>query len=177
MSGPANSSRSRPPRWTSVPFPPYTFVPGRAPHPRCHPEGHSHDAAEPERHPLGDWRENETWLLGVDLYNHGYHWEAHEAWESIWHGEGRRGVIADLLKGLIQTTAAHVKCRQGAANGVRILGDRSRLLLENVGRECPRLAGLDVPTLVAAHRHHFATAAIPDPESVTYPALLLEVSS
>ncbi|TGQ49534.1 DUF309 domain-containing protein, partial [Mesorhizobium sp. M1C.F.Ca.ET.210.01.1.1] len=22
---------------------------------------------------------------GIDLFNHGYYWEAHEAWEPLWH--------------------------------------------------------------------------------------------
>ncbi len=32
---------------------------------------------------------------GVDLFNHGYYWESHEEWESLWHAAGRRGVVAD----------------------------------------------------------------------------------
>jgi hypothetical protein len=41
---------------------------------------------------------------GVDLWNHGFVWEAHEVWESLWRaaaGDDRR-----LLQGLIQAAAA-----------------------------------------------------------------------
>ena len=101
--------------------------------------------------------------MGVDLYNHGYHWEAHEFWEALWHGEGREGDVADLLKGLIQTAAAHVKARQNCTAGVRILAAKSCALLEDVARSRERLAGLDVGEFVSRHRAHFASAELPDP--------------
>lgn len=53
------------------------------------------------------------------MFNAGYYWEAHEAWESLWHAEGRRGATAEVLKGLIKLAAAGVKVREGRPNGVR----------------------------------------------------------
>ncbi len=56
---------------------------------------------------------------GIELFNAGYYWEAHEVWEELWHVEGRRGPTAELLKALIKLAAAGVKVREGRENGVR----------------------------------------------------------
>jgi hypothetical protein len=102
------------------PLPPYTFVPGRTPHPVSDPAGHSF-GAKPERPAAPDparWRECRAYLRGLDLFNHGYYWEAHEAWEGLWHACGRTGPTADFLKGLIQLAVAGVKVREGRPAGV-----------------------------------------------------------
>src|SRR4030095_3868699 len=71
------------------PFPPYRFVPGLNPHPVSHPQGHSYRGRAreepPPRFAPERWRENVDFLHGCDLYNHAYWWEAHEAWEGLWH--------------------------------------------------------------------------------------------
>jgi hypothetical protein len=104
-----------------VPLPPYTYVPGRTPHPISDPAGHSYGkTAEAAAAPVDDsnWSQSTPYLHAVDLFNRGYYWEAHEAWESLWHACGRRGPIADLLKGLIKLAAAGVKVREGRPSGV-----------------------------------------------------------
>jgi hypothetical protein len=58
-------------------------------------------------------------LRGVALFDAGYYWEAHEAWEGLWHAAGRRGPTAEVLKGLIKLAAAGVKVREGQEHGVR----------------------------------------------------------
>jgi uncharacterized protein len=104
-----------------VPFPPYTYVPGQAPHPQSDPAGHSYGRRDPPPPAIrdADWPQSVAYLHAVDLFNHGYYWEAHEAWESLWHAAGRRGPIADLLKGLIKLAAAGVKAREGRPTGVK----------------------------------------------------------
>src|SRR5258708_8137214 len=101
-------------------FPPYTFVPGRNPHPVSDPQGHSH--GKPPHHPpapdVDRWYESRAYLRGADLFNHGFYWEAHEAWESLWHACGRSGPTADFLRGLIKLAAAGGKVREGAPQGV-----------------------------------------------------------
>lgn len=52
------------------------------------------------------------------MFNHGYYWEAHEAWEAVWHAAGRKGLVADYLKGLIKLAAAGVKIRERVSVGV-----------------------------------------------------------
>jgi hypothetical protein len=103
-----------------VPFPPYTFVPGRTPHPRTDPRGHAYGVVPPISEPLDPdrWWDCNLFLHGIDLFNHGYYWEAHEAWEGLWNQAGRQGVTADFLKGLIKLAAAGVKVREGIPQGV-----------------------------------------------------------
>ena len=98
-------------------FPPYTYVPGRAPHPVTDPRGHMFaTTAEPVERPDALPR-CRTFLAGIDLFNHGYYWEAHEAWERLWIAAGRAGRMADFLKGLIKLAAAGVKVREGNRRG------------------------------------------------------------
>ena len=111
---------ARPRLLPDVPLPPYSYVPGRYPHPFSDPRGHRYgidfpppSCADPDR-----WRESFHYLLGLDLFNHGYFWEAHEMWEKLWHAAGRKGPAADFYKGLIQLAVAGVKIREGRPGGV-----------------------------------------------------------
>ena len=102
-------------------LPPYAFVPGGPwPHPTGSPQGHSFGIAEAKARPIEgeNWSVSEPFREGIALFNAGYYWEAHEAWESLWHAHGRRGPTADLLKGLIKLAAAGVKVREGQLHGV-----------------------------------------------------------
>ncbi len=106
-----------------LPFPDYAYVPGRHPHPQRDPRGHSHerpDPAPPPAHPPdpSDWRGCAAFLYGVDLFNHGYYWEAHEAWEGLWRlypAEDRGGL---MVHGLIKLAACGVKQCEGRRRGV-----------------------------------------------------------
>jgi predicted metal-dependent hydrolase len=50
--------------------------------------------------------------VGLDLFNYGYYWEGHEAWEGLWQVADRDGSLRMLLKGLILLSAAGVKIRE-----------------------------------------------------------------
>ena len=56
---------------------------------------------------------------GVDLFNRGLYWEAHEAWEEAWTPD-RRGPDRGFYKGLIQVAAGCLhygrRNRRGALN-------------------------------------------------------------
>ncbi len=101
------------PRYSSRPFPRYRFTPGLNKHPTGHPEGHSrgHDIAEEvkEHIPISEWRKNDVYLYGIDLYHQGYLWESHEAWEALWHLTGKTDPEGQFLQGLIQNSAALLK--------------------------------------------------------------------
>jgi len=76
-----------PPRYTETAFPAYRylpFVPG-IPHPRRDPAGHSYGHEEDylPGFVADDWRDCHSFLYGIDLFNRGYWWEAHEAWEAV----------------------------------------------------------------------------------------------
>jgi hypothetical protein len=109
-------------------------VPGRAPHPVTDPAGHAYGrsiicrtAPDP-----ADWRHCTEYLLGIDLFNHGYYWEAHEVWEAVWIAAGREGAAGNFFKGLIKVAAAGVKCREGSQTGVRRHGRRAEELFRTV---------------------------------------------
>jgi uncharacterized protein len=103
------------------PLPPYSFVPGSHPHPVSHPLGHSYGQEKKPVEPPDPnlWHQCRPYLRGIDLFNHGYYWEAHEEWESLWHAFGRQGEAADFIKGLIHLAVAGVKVRQGFSEAVK----------------------------------------------------------
>ena len=151
------------------PLPPYAHVPGRTPHPVRDPAGHMHDAP-PERvdFAVDRWRHCRHYLYGIDLFNHGYYWEAHEAWEQVWIAAGRRGVVADFLKTLIKLAAAGVKRREGIPNGQRRHARRAAQLLQQVAtaisetsNDDRRLLGLSLDALAACAAAAAETADLP----------------
>lgn len=91
-------------------FPNYAYLPGRLPHPIRHPAGHSYQVEV--IHPAADI-ESEEFTWGCELFNHGYYWEAHEAWEGIWQVADKGSRLRSLLKALILLSAAGVKIREG----------------------------------------------------------------
>ena len=96
-------------------FPDYRFVPGETPHPTRDPAGHSYRSAEEhlDSFDADEWASCDPYLYGVDLFNHRFWWEAHEAWEVVWRAAGRRSLDGLFLQGLIQISVAHLKAHQG----------------------------------------------------------------
>lgn len=94
-------------------FPRYAYLPGRQPHPTRHPAGHSYQSQHVAVVATGT---SEEFVWGKELFNHGYYWEAHEAWEAIWNVAERGGALRGLLKGLILLSATGVKIREGKRN-------------------------------------------------------------
>lgn len=116
------------------PFPPYTFVPGRAPHPESDPTGHSFGR---ERTPAvgldqTSWMTSKPYLFGLDLFNAGFYWESHVEFESLWIAVGRKGVVADFLKGLIDLAASGVKHLEGRLDGAKNHAHRAGDLWQRV---------------------------------------------
>ncbi|MGY8825076.1 MAG: DUF309 domain-containing protein [Candidatus Latescibacterota bacterium] len=132
----------------AVPFPPYAYQPGQTPHPHTHPKGHSYGAPEPTATPLieHNWRNNEVYLYGVDLFNYEYYWEAHEAWEGLWKLEESTAHRALFLQGLIQVAAMCIKRRAGNARGVEKLRSKAVLKLRLLCAETPYM-GIDLGAL------------------------------
>jgi hypothetical protein len=132
-------------------LPPYTYVPGgRVPHPISDPRGHSHGETLSQARPIvGDaWHESPDYLRGVALFNAGFYWEAHEAWERLWHAHGRTGPVADVLQALIKLAAAGVKVRQGQPRGVATHARRAAEALRRIASTSgPRRLGLDLEEL------------------------------
>lgn len=142
-------------------FPSYAFLPGRDPHPTRDARGHSFGGERKSSPylPAQSWRENEEYLFGVDLYNHGYLWEAHEAWENLWHPAQHDAQQAGLLQGLIQCTAASLKIPMEQPRGLEKLAEIGTARLEVVARSAgPRFMGLDIPAFVRDFRAFAASA-------------------
>jgi hypothetical protein len=138
-------------------LPPYAYVPGVTPHPTRAPGGHAFGAATvaPYALPAERWADNDEYLWGVDLYNAGYFWEAHEAWEGLW----RLAPASDpsqrrFLQGLIQCAAACLKAAAGDVQAAGRLAARGLARLEQVSseRDAEPMMGLDVARFVAEFR-------------------------
>ena len=142
-----------PPRYAPAnPLPPYAYVPGHdLPHPVNDPSGHLYGALKDQVHepsispgqlsalptePASRRRvlsatlaADPQWLYALDLFNGGYYWEAHEAWEGFWNTLGRTTPEARFVQGLIHLAAAAVKIREGKPDGVARHTQRARELL------------------------------------------------
>jgi len=82
------------------------------------------------------WPEGrELFLYGVDLFNYGYYWEAHAAWERLWTAAPRGERASVFFQGLIQVSAALVKWRAGATGGARRLGAKGLAKVRGEGSE------------------------------------------
>lgn len=152
-------------RYTERPLPTYTHVPGTTPHPFRHQDGHSFATAlmpcaavtPVESHA---WRASPEYLFGTDLYNHGYWWEAHEAWEGLWQEVDKPGPQGRFLQGLIQIAACHLKFYLGQCRGVRrLLTSGSSHLSQALiaAGQPPVYMGLDIAAFVAAVRVYYGT--------------------
>ena len=132
-----------------IPLPPYSYVSGHGlPHPVNDPHGHLFNSPEPAPRSLDQLPDDPTsrrpaiaalfathpdWLYALDLFNEGYAWEAHEAWEQFWHALGRTTPEARFVQGLIHLAAAAVKIREGKPAGVTKHTQRARELLGGSG--------------------------------------------
>ncbi len=145
-----------PPRYApAIRLPPYSYVPGHGlPHPVNDPAGHLCIGGDSTREPsiaaevfaalptdpnalrrglAARLAEDSRWRYALDLFNGGFYWEAHEAWESFWHALGRTSPAAQFVQGLIHLAAAAVKVREGKPAGVGRHTRRGRELLGDQG--------------------------------------------
>ena len=131
-------------------LPAYRHLPGVTPHPHRDPGGHRFIGVDPGAAGAdpSDWRQNRPYLLGADLYNLAYWWEAHEQWEVPWRTVGAE--TGQFLQSLIQLAAALIKRHQGIRGGYERLSDRGLQQLAAVqSREGERFMGLDLPVFIA----------------------------
>ena len=142
------------PRWLPQKnSPPYAYLPGRGPHPVRDPMGHSYHVepipVAPEAS-LG----SDVFLWGLDLFNHGYYWEAHESWEGLWQVADRDGPVPMLFQGLdpvvgsggqdprAQTCGGCDSCQTGcgsASSADESAGSRLRACARHVTRDARRM--------------------------------------
>ncbi|GJM21407.1 MAG: hypothetical protein DHS20C15_13220 [Planctomycetota bacterium] len=143
---PVEGEPGAPPLFVDEPFPPYRFVPGKTPHPFAHAEGYGHGAPRPVPVflPEDRWRENRAYLRGVDFFNRGWWWEAHEAWEELWHVvEGKDDRQHTLLKALIQLAACALNRERGVGGGAARLLASATAALDGLA-PATQLLGVDL---------------------------------
>lgn len=143
-----------PRRLPDLPLPAYRYVPGLHPHPFRDPDGHQHLHGLAWPSPLWapdlDWRTDQPFLHGLDLFDQRFYWESHECWEAIWHEVDRAHVDRELLQALIQAAAFVIKRHTGSDRAARHLLERSTRRLGEVARRSGRVhRGVDVVALVA----------------------------
>ncbi len=160
-----------PPVWPEAPrhvpdadLPRDRFVGRPQPHPRADPDGSLFGLpAYAPGLPATRWREDRTWLVGVDLYHAGYLWESHEAWEAVYFA-AEDPVHRTLVQALIQLAAALLQEHKGKARGVALLVAAVRTKLARVVEATPvggRVAGVDPRRVLADVEAHFTAGAPP----------------
>lgn len=163
------NSGNIPLRYSTFPFPGYAYLPGRDPHPTADRSGHSFGCApwfavqappSPDR-----WLACPPYLYGVDLFNFGYWWEAHESWEPLWRGCVTNRVQREFLQGLIQAANALLKRQMGKELAVYRLYSECRTHLSVV--RSSRYMGLDVHCWLQAFEDSLSEG------NASFPALIL----
>ena len=140
------------PRYTEGPLPSRRFLPGRGPHPSLDP---AHREPVAPDVPWRDLAKTHLFRLGVDLFNHGYFWEAHEAWEALWIAAPKESALREAVQGLIQLSAALLKEVVSIPDGARRLSKTSCDRLERA-RSREAEVPLDLERVVREARAHFA---------------------
>jgi len=88
--------------------------------------------------------------FSLDLYNNQYYWESHVYLEALWHAHGRKGSVADFLKGLIKLGAAGVKIKLGQKKaGIGHLLRAKELFLSLEDSQGPKFLGFQFEDLKA----------------------------
>jgi Domain of unknown function (DUF309) len=117
---------------------------------RARPAGHSYHV-EPIPVAVAASLSSDAFLWGLDLFNHGYYWEAHEAWEDLWQVADRGGPLSMLFKGLILLSAAGVKIRErknaAAARHAKRAASLFRQLTKVPNRAFERVLGMSAAAL------------------------------
>ena len=134
---------------SNVPLPAYRYVPGLNPHPFRHEGGHMYvDGSPPPTPPwtpTKNWHTDPTALYAADLFDNRYYWEAHEAWDCMWHGALANSTDHKVLQSLIQVAASILQHHMGSANGHRSLLNRSVSRLRDASIHCHH--GIDMDHL------------------------------
>jgi hypothetical protein len=114
-------------------------VPGLEPHPLKHPRGHRAPAPTPE----------DRWRYALDLFDHGYLWEAHEVLEQTWKELPARSPERDLAQAIILAAASLLRAHLGDDRSAATLCARAVGLFVRVSPATARAHGVDVVRVVA----------------------------
>jgi len=118
------------PRHSTLPFPSFRYL-------RSQPRPSASNIKSLTNLSSDNWRENESYLYGIDLYHAAYFWEAHECWEELWKREDKKSRSGLFLQGLILNTAAQFKSLLQNYEGLRNLSKSAIIKLEDVIKLAP----------------------------------------
>ena len=112
-----------------LPLPAYRYIPGQ-----MQKDEHRRDIPKVKTINISPkkWFENEAYVYGIDLFNHGFFYEAHEVWEALWMKVDRETVQGKFLKALIQLAASRLKTLMGEAKPPERLSLKARELFQIV---------------------------------------------
>ena len=102
--------------------------------------------------------EKKLYLTGIQLFNEGEFFEAHEVWEDIWHEA--YGLKYEFYQGMIQCAVALEHYRRSNPRGVVSLYDSYRKHMRDVPET---FMGLDVKSFLAAMREALRPVLEADP--------------
>ena len=160
-----------PPRYTQAALPARRYLPGHGPHPSTDP---SHEEPRAPGVPWSELARTELFRRAVDLFNHGYFWESHEAWEALWLACPQGSPLREGLQGLIQLAAALLKEEVSIPDGARRLARTAAERLERA-RSGKAPLPLDLARVIEESRAHFARLDDPSaPESARPTLRILE---
>lgn len=91
--------------------------------------------------------EEQLFHEGIDLFNAGDFFEAHEIWEDVWRLSGGRRKV--FYQGLIQFAVTLEHVRRGNPRGVRSVWESAQTKFHNLPPVC---LGVDHPALLDAMR-------------------------
>ena len=135
------------PHYTDRPLPEYRHLPFQNAHPFLDEGGHSYGEklSPSESFDTDSWQECEAYLYSIDLFNHGFWWEAHERLKHVSIGAGRESETGQFVQGLIQVAAALLKHFMREDKGAATLAE---LGLGNLQEVTGIYLGVDIATLV-----------------------------
>ena len=150
-----SSVKQSPLRYTDRPFPSYRYIPKKSPHPTRDPNGHSYKKPIENltTFDIEQWQTCKVYLYGIDLFNYGYWWEAHETLERVWVAAGRKTETGMFIQGLIQISAAHLKHLQGLNATAKQLATTGLEKMKNVNGI---YLGIDVSIFQCAVESYFS---------------------
>ena len=106
-----------------------------------------------------EWGTDPAAMFAADLFDHRYFWEAHEAWEAMWHECPKPSVDRDVLQSLIQTAAALLQFHLGAHRSAALLLDRARKRMERINLSHHQ--GIDIDGLFQDTEEFFLDGSYP----------------
>ena len=85
------------------------------------------------------------YLAGLELFNSGHFWHAHEEWETVWKAT-TDPQLRLFYQGIIQTAAALVHWQKNNPKGLHLNWAKARAKLVQLP---PAMLGLDLQQLIA----------------------------